>query len=295
MTVDGRPPTPARDGPRHAAPRFRRQSARRFRIELAPRRAAVGRLEQTAARTVRRRIHAPRRTARIPERRVDGARVTRIEREIDGAEVVAPEQHLLPRRAAVARTIDAAVRVRAVRMPERGDEDDVGIGRVDDDARDLTRVVEAQVRPIRTGVGGLVHAVAVGDLRPHVRLAGPDINDAGIRRRHRDSADRRHRLRVEDRKPGAARVGRLPDAAPDGSEIEDVDLSWHSGDAVHAPAAERPDQPPAQSGVQRRIDAPLLRRHVRQRGKGQHDEEERAFHHYRSLLLISDFRLLIEW
>src|SRR5262249_60491108 len=90
-------------------------------VNLTPRIAAVCRFEDPTAGTVRCRVDAPRRPARVPQRRENRARIRRIDVQIDGADVVALEQHLLPRRAAVARTVDAAVGVAAVRMAERGD------------------------------------------------------------------------------------------------------------------------------------------------------------------------------
>ena len=45
---------------------------------------------------------------------------------------------------------------------------------------DLPRVVEADVRPGLAGVGRLVHAVAVRDLRAHVGFAGADVDDVRV-------------------------------------------------------------------------------------------------------------------
>ena len=99
-----------------------------------------------------------------------------------------------------------------------------GIARVDDDLRDLLAVAQAEVRPRLAGVGGLVDAVAgreVGALQP---FAAADVDDVRVRRRDRDRADRAGRLVVEDRRPGAAVVGRLPHAAVDGADVEHVRL-----------------------------------------------------------------------
>src|SRR5262249_6097983 len=90
--------------------------------ELLPVRSPGRRLVEPAARPVRRRVDAPRRTTGVPERGVDRLRARRIEIEIDGADVVALEEHLLPRGAAVARAVHAAIRVGAVDMAERRDE-----------------------------------------------------------------------------------------------------------------------------------------------------------------------------
>ena len=233
--------------------------------ELMPVRAAVGRLVQPAARTVRRRINAPGRTTGVPERGVNRLRIARIEGQIDRADVVALEEHLLPRGAAVTRSVDATVRVRAVHVAERRHEDDVGILRMDDDLPDLPRVVEAEVRPGPARVGRLVHSVAVRDLRPHVGFARAHVDDVRVRRGDRDGSDRGDGLRVEYRQPGAPRVRRLPHAAADGAEVERVRLTGHAAHPVDAPAPERPDQPPAQPGIQAGVVPRLLRDQTRQR------------------------------
>src|SRR4029077_3171030 len=110
--------------------------------ERLPGRPIVGRLVEAAARTVRRRVDAPWRTTRVPERGVNGLGGRRIEGDVDGADVVALEENLLPGRAAVARAVDAAIGVRAIDVAERRHEHDVGVLRIDEDAADLPRVVE---------------------------------------------------------------------------------------------------------------------------------------------------------
>src|SRR5262249_54852734 len=139
-----------------------------------------------------------------------------------------------------------------------GHEQDVRVARIDDHLADLPRVVETEMRPGLAGVAGSVHTVAVRDLRPHVRLAGADIDDVGIRRGDGNRANGGDRLRVEDRLPRAARVRRLPDAAAPRTEVERARLTGHAADAVHAAAAKRSDHPPAEAAEERRIDAALL-------------------------------------
>ena len=112
------------------------------------------------------------------------------------------------RLAAVGRAEDAALRVRAVRMAEHRDEDAVGIARIDGDLRDLLAVAQAEVRPGLAGVGGLVDAVADGEVGALQAFAAADVDDVRVRRRDRERADRAGRLVVEDRLPGAAVVGR---------------------------------------------------------------------------------------
>src|SRR4029450_8753404 len=104
----------------------------------------------------------------------------------DRADVLVFVEHLLPARAAVAGAVDTAIRMRTVDMPERGDVDDAGVARVDDDAADLARGFGPEGPPCPSRVRRLVDAVAVGDRVAHVGLPGADVDDGGVRRRHGD-------------------------------------------------------------------------------------------------------------
>ena len=70
----------------------------------------------------------------------------------------------------------------------------------------------------------------------------------GIGRRDGDRADRAGRLVVEDRRPGAAVVGRLPDAAVDDADVERVRLAGDAVERLGPAGAVRPDVAPAQLG-----------------------------------------------
>ena len=139
-------------------------------------------------------------------------------------------------------------------MAERGDVDDVRVARMDDDAADLLRVVEADVRPRLPAVGRLVHAVALGDVGAHVGLAAADVDHVRIRRRHGQRADRADRLPVEDRQPRAASVDRLPHPAVHAAEVEMLRFARHAAHGEHAAAAERSDQAPVQILEEGRVD-----------------------------------------
>ena len=67
--------------------------------DLRPRLAAVGRLEQAAARAAAR--HLVLDAIRLPQRRVHHVGIAPIDRDVDGAGLVVAEQHLAPRLAAV--------------------------------------------------------------------------------------------------------------------------------------------------------------------------------------------------
>src|SRR6266571_2432198 len=201
--------------------------------------AAVRGFKDPPAGSVRRRIDAPRWTTSVPQSRIDHLRILWIESEIDRADVVAFEQHLLPGGSAVARAIHASIRIRAVGVAERGNKHDAGIFRIDDDAANLPRIVQADVRPGLPRINGLVHPVAVGNLRAHVCFTRADVDYVRVRRRDTDGADRGDGLRVENWRPGAARVHRLPNAAAHGAEIKSRGLARHATDGVDTSAAER--------------------------------------------------------
>ena len=104
------------------------------------------------------------------------------------------------------------------------------------------------MRPRFAGVGRAVHAVAVRPVLAKVGLAAAGIDDVRVRRRHGNRADRRDRRRtVRHVLPGDAAVGRLPDTAVHGAEVEHVVLRRVANHGDGATAAERPDEPPSQS------------------------------------------------
>ena len=243
---------------------FGRQTVR----QRLPRAAAVGRLEDAAART-RPRAVLPRALALFPQAGVNDVGVFRIEREIRSAGVLVFREHLLEGAAAVGRAIDAALRAWPVRVTEDRGEQPVGVARIDDDHRDLLPIAQAEVRPRLAGVGRFVDAVAHRQIRPRQPLAAADVDDVRVGRRDGDRANRAGRLIVEDRRPRAAEVVGLPDAAVHGGHVEDVGLARHTGDGLGAAAAERADRPPPQLGGERR-DVEALRRRVHP-----HDEQRR--------------------
>ncbi len=131
-------------------------------------------------------------------------------------------------------------------MAQRANVDDVGILRIDDDAADLPRVVQADVLPGLSAVGGFVDSVARAESGANVGFAGAGIDDVGIRRRNFQCADRGDGLPIEYRLPGHAGVDRLPDAAVDRAEVKRGSVARHAGDCNGAAAAKRADQSPLQ-------------------------------------------------
>ena len=131
-------------------------------------------------------------------------------------------------------------------MAEDGDEEAVGVARVDGDHRNLLAVAQAVVRPALAAVAGAIDAVAGGEVGALQALAAADVDDVGVRRRDGDGADRAARLVVEDRRPDAAGVVGPPDAAVVHADVEDVRLAGDADRGDGASAAERADAPPAQ-------------------------------------------------
>src|SRR5206468_9502417 len=127
--------------------------------ERRPGRPAVRRLVEAAPRPVRRRIDAPGRTPRLPERGVHHARIAGTEGEVDGAGVLVLEEDLVPAPPAIRRAEDPALGIGTVGMAEGGQEHAVRIARVDQDAADLLRVAETDVRPGAAAIRRLVRAV----------------------------------------------------------------------------------------------------------------------------------------
>ncbi len=154
-------------------------------------------------------------------------------------------------------------------MAEDRDEQPVRIGRVDDDLRDLLRIAQTEVRPVRPAVGRFVHPVAdreIGALQP---FAAAGVDRVGRGRRDRERADRCRRLIVEERRPGAPRVGRLEDPAVYRRDEEGVRPAGDAADRDGAAAAKRTDRAPMQNPVERRQRD---RRRERRRGQGENGE-----------------------
>ena len=134
----------------------------------------------------------PRCALMIPERRIENARIGRIHRQVTGpAEVVDTFQHQLPRRAAVFRAINAALRARLPAITLRGHVHHVRIGWMNAHRGDLPSGGESDIRPGTTLIRAAVHAIAVARTLSADRLfTGADIDHICIRWCNCDGADR---------------------------------------------------------------------------------------------------------
>jgi len=116
------------------------------------------------------------------------------------------------------------------------------------------------VLPARAPIGRLEDAIADRQVRPVKSLAGADIDDVGMRRRHRHIAHRTGGRIVEDRVPGATEVVRLPDAAVVHADVEDVGLRRDPNATDRTAGAEGSDRAVPQLLVQSRVHRGLLGR-----------------------------------
>src|SRR5882762_8706114 len=100
-----------------------------------------------AAGAVGGRVDEPGWPPRIPQSCIDHARIGRVDHDLDRADALVLVEDFLPGAAAVARAVQTAVRVRGVKLADRGDEDDVGVPGIDGDLADVLRVAKAEVGP----------------------------------------------------------------------------------------------------------------------------------------------------
>ncbi len=211
-----------------------------------PRRPAVGRFEDAAARHLERGADFPRRLPRRPQRRIDRRRIVRIDCNRKAADVVVLEEHPLERRAAIERAIDAAFGVRSVRVAQHGNEKSLRIIRIDGHPGDLLPVAQTEMRPRLPAVDRLIDAVADGEIGALQSLAAAGINNSRIARRYRKRTDRTRRLPIEDRHPRASGIFSPPNSTVDGGYIKQIGPPCHTRQPDRSPTPQRPHKPPVQ-------------------------------------------------
>src|SRR5256714_6805800 len=133
-------------------------------------------------------------------------------------------------------------------MALHGDKEAIGILGIDEDVGDLLGVAQSEVRPVLASIGGLVHAVAGGQIWPLQAFPTADVNYVGIGRRNSDRAHRTGALVVKNGFPGVASIGGLPDAAIHRSHVKNIRLMRYAEDRHGAAAPKRTDAAPAHLG-----------------------------------------------
>lgn len=225
-------------------------------LQPLPALAPVGTLPDAAARATS--VHAPRRAPPLVHRSVERIAVGRIDDDVGGAGVLVDEQHLAPALAAVVGLEDAALRVGAEQMSGSRHPDHVIVVRVDDDAGDRLRFLEANAFEALSGVGRLIDAVAVRRALTVVGLPRADPNDIRVALADREIANGGYRVGVEDWLPGGSVVRRLPHAPGRKPHIDGPRIGLQCLDIVDATAhrcrADRPENERTQQRVVRLVD-----------------------------------------
>ena len=160
--------------------------ARQSSCQRAPVRSSVrGLKDSTACRNERRAAaNFPRRDASSPEHGIDCLRARGVELQVGRAGVFVLIQNLLESLAAIGRTKNAALGVRAVRMPHGSDKKAVRIFRVNNNCSNLLRVAQSEVHPRFPRIGRFVNSVARGQVRPLQTFSAANVNHIRIRRSH---------------------------------------------------------------------------------------------------------------
>ncbi len=176
----------------------------------------------------------------------------RIENKVDGAGMIIAVENLLPGFSAIVRTKDASLRIRAVGMTERGDEDNIGVLRIDADTGDGLRIGQSRFVPCFSRVCGFVHAVALHDVSAQLGFTHSDIHNVRVRFRDSHCADgRAGDLSISDRLPGCAAVDGFPKPAAHRAEVIFKRTVGTSSAGEGSSPSIRPDVPPLQSAKHR--------------------------------------------
>src|SRR5579859_5838049 len=131
-------------------------------------------------------------------------------------------------------------------MSENCGKNFIRVARIDGERRDLLSIHQAEMRPGLTGVGGLVDAIANGEIGTVQSLATAYINNVGVRGRNGNGTDGLRGLMVENWVPGAAVVVRFPDAAVYLAHIKHIGLAGNTGGRASATAPKWADHAPVQ-------------------------------------------------
>src|SRR5579884_370459 len=239
----------------------------RIAAEIGPGGAAVGGLVELAAGSAA--VEGIGGAPGLPGGRVERIGIVRVHAQVHGAGAVALEEDLLPRLAAIRGLVDAALRVGAPDVAERGHIDDVRIRRIDLDAGNVLGGFQTDVLPGLAAVRALVDTISCGDVAADVALAHAGVDHVGIGGADGDGADGGGlKIAVGDARPGRARVGGFPQSAAGRAEIELFGSGLRAGHS-HGPApTRRSDGDPFQHGVVGRVVA------LRQGRNGEHTKKD---------------------
>ena len=190
----------------------------------------------------------PERLLLLPQGREHDVGIAGRKANVVGAGVLILVQHSLERLTAVGRPEHPPLAARPVGVTQGRHEQPVRVGRIDLDHGDHLGFPKAQVGPGLAGIGGFVHPVAGGQIRPDDAGPRPDIDHVGVGRRHRNRADRTGRLPIEQRDPVRPVVGRPPDPAVIEPDVKHVRLTRDARQSASSAGPGRTDLTPVHPG-----------------------------------------------
>ena len=162
--------------------------------------------------------------SRLPQGSVRDGRVRWIEQHVSAANVLVLVQHHGERLTSIGRAKDAALFVWSIRMAGDGDQNRVGVTRINGDLRNLLPIAQTQVHPGVARICRSVNPVSDRQVGSLQAFATAGINNAGIGWCYGDTADRPSRLIIEDWSPGAAVIVGLPNTAVHLRDVKNAGL-----------------------------------------------------------------------
>src|SRR5207253_6488557 len=150
--------------------------------------------------------------------------------KIGKACVFVDELDVVPGLAAVGGFVDSTFLIRSEQVSEHRHVNYVRILRIDDDAGDRLRILEAHLREGLAAIGRFIDAVAEARTLAVIGLAGPYPNDVGIRRRNGDVPNRSSRIGVENRRESRAVIDGFPDSAGRKAHVVSIWVALYGGD-----------------------------------------------------------------
>ena len=206
-----------------------------------------------------------------PHRREQLVGVARIHDHLRAPRGVVNGQHVVPRGPAIAGAEHAALGVRAPGRSHRGHVHRLRVRRVDADAVDGPRVLEAHHGPGGTPIERAVDAAAGGVAVARVALSRARPDDVGVGRGHRHGSDAEDVLLIEKRFPRRAAGGAAPKSTAGRARIHDVAVG-----RVH-----RQGRHPAAHGAGPDVPDGMVLKHalavdIQAEEEGQNEKQERS-------------------
>ena len=144
---------------------------------------------------------------------VDGVWIGGVEFDIRYPRVLVDLEYRSPGDTAVCGPVHAALATGGPQRPLGRYQHRIAVARIDENLADVLRCGEPHLLPGAASVEAPVYAAAPGHVAAADVLAGTDPDHVRVVRIDGDGADRVRRLVIEDRRPGDAGIGRLPQTA----------------------------------------------------------------------------------